>query len=331
MSDSENNSFTQDNHPLETVGNAMIRFVLANNGSVTKTAVINRAKMLQTLNEIVNKEGVKPIPFNKVYEYMDSKLMETFGYHLYGVAAGKKSGTKRPFSATQTETQMQTQAPVNTQTQGEAGNGTTSVVPSEVAGQDLKSRGQYFVLIRNYDTSQLHRYNKFILDHASNMYHRKVSTDNLAYEGNDYSLNLDPTLDNDIGNGDALLALKGIITITICIVLLSKNSILESELLQHYEKFGIFNDGRDIPIIRMPCTDLLNLLVKNNYLSKSQEKQADLQQEIVIYTIGRRTLIEFPKHSLVNLCKEVLDLDDSQLDLLQNTVQVLAANAYEES
>lgn len=81
----------------------------------------------------------------------------------------------------------------------------------------------------------------------------------------------------------------------------------------------------------MPCTDLLNLLVKNNYLSKSQEKQADLQQEIVIYAIGRRTLIEFPKHSLINLCKEVLDLDDSQLDLLQNTVQVLAANAYEES
>lgn len=302
MSDENNNSHTQVNHALETVGNLMVRFVLAQCESQTGNTVITRSKMLQKLKEIIDEEKVKSIPFSTVYGYVDDKLNEIFEYHLFGVLAKKTD--KRSFSQTQDE-------------------GTPDEANNSV--EDAKARGNHFILVRSGMEAIPQRYHKFILDHASAIYRKTVHQ--VTYIGKEYSASSNPTLDNEIGNNTEL-ALKGIIAITICIVIFSKNNILETELSDQHGKFGISTEGHDIPIIDMNHKDLLNLLVRNNYLTRTVEKAADLGQELAIYSIGKRTLVEFPKESLTKMCQEMLDLDDSQLELIENTVNVLAGDAY---
>ncbi|CDO93669.1 unnamed protein product [Kluyveromyces dobzhanskii CBS 2104] len=305
MRDNEDDiPYSQISTAVENIGNSMLRYVLAQCESQTGNTVISRSKMTQKLKDINDEENTKPVPFSAIYSYIDSKLSEIYGYHLFGIPA-KKTDKKRPFSETQ-------------------GDGPEDEEPSM---GDAKFRGQYFVLLRRDMGPVPRRYHQFILDHTSTAYEKRVH--DMTYIGKEYSVSSSYTPDNEIGN-DTELALKGITAITLCIVLLSKNNILETELSKQHEKFGISTDGHQIPIIDMTHRDLLCLLVRNNYLTKTVEKVNDVGQELAIYSIGKRTLVEFPKESLVKLCQETLQLEDNQLELIENTVNLLAGDAYGE-
>lgn len=285
----------------------MIRYVLAQTESQTRNTVISRAKMLQQLKEISEEERQKNIALSQLYDYIDSKLKEVYGYHLFGLEAknnARLSSKKRKHSSEEPEENRFDLQSI----------------------KDVTSKGHSFVLVRSGSTSSLpQRYSQFLLDQTASLYQSKVIDD--VYIGSEYTANYHATLDNGMGT-DGQLALHGIIALTICIVILSKNNILETELVEYYEKFGIPCDGHEIPIINITVSELLNLLVRNNYLSRYSERSRDLAQEIVTYKVGKRTQVEFPRQSLLTMCQRFLGLPEDQLGPLRKTIEIFAADSY---
>lgn len=305
-SDDSDTPFTQSGSSLEIIGSRIVRFVLAQSESQSCNTVISRAKILQSIREISEEEKQKPCSFNSIYEFVDSKLNDIFGYHLFGLEARSqtKPGSKKRKHSGEVEHEVEE--------------------PQYSQINDVRSKGHTFVLIRNKTTAPP-RYSQFLLDYGASIYRSRII--NEAYIGTDYRTDFQPTLENSFG-ADQQLALRGITAISVCLVVLSKNNILESELFEQYKKFGIPCDGHEIPIVQMTVTELLSFLVRHSYLSRIVEKATDSAQDITIYKIGRRAQIEFPKCSLIQLCQQFLGLPADQSQILQKTIEVLVGDAY---
>lgn len=180
---------------------------------------------------------------------------------------------------------------------------------------------RYILLNKNEPNTSL---DDFMLAQSEYTYMQAIQDG--EYVGDRLGLESTNTVCNKPGN-DQDQALKGLLTIIICIILFSKNNILQQELFEHLLKFGVPIDGTPIPIINMSVLELLKTLDKLEYISGYQERP-DLELETVIYRIGRKTQAEFPLESLVLLIRRVMGITERQSPNLRQDIQKHIADAY---
>lgn len=146
------------------------------------------------------------------------------------------------------------------------------------------------------------------------------------YIGGRLNLETTNTITNKLGC-DADTTQKGLLCVILCVVLFSKNHILQQELYEQLAKFGVPTDGSLIPIINVSILELLNLLVKQEYLEREVERSG-AELEVEIYRTGRRTRAEFPLESLLRLVMELMDVTEEQAPGLRQDIERNIADSY---
>lgn len=183
---------------------------------------------------------------------------------------------------------------------------------------------RYILLDNNASIDQL---NDLILAQNESIYVQTIQ--NGEYIGDRLAFESTNTIDNKL-SVDQDQTFKGLLSVILCTVLFSKNNILQQELFEHLQKFGVPTDGSPIPIINIPILELLKTLDKLEYLSRHQE-HTDLDLETVTYRIGRRTQAEFPLDSLVLLIRNVMGITEQQAPNLREDIRKNVADAYPSS
>ncbi|CCH45228.1 Non-structural maintenance of chromosome element 3 [Wickerhamomyces ciferrii] len=137
----------------------------------------------------------------------------------------------------------------------------------------------------------------------------------LMEERHDYRNNKEtyPTLTTDKN-----LVSNGLTLMIISIIMVSNNHISEGELLTILnENFGI-NTNTPLEILNIPILDFFKILDKQEYLIRSSLKSDN--EEIVEYSIGRRSKIEFNKESFVEFARIIYNEGDDESDEFLNRV-----------
>ncbi|QLG70506.1 hypothetical protein HG535_0A04460 [Zygotorulaspora mrakii] len=190
----------------------------------------------------------------------------------------------------------------------------------DVFGYELRrlgTRSEKFIVLNTL--KPLPRLNEFIIKLCEN-----TKTDSFAHDSEHISPKTN-CLNSTFHDQD--LAFKGVLTVTLCTVLFSKNHILQQELLEHLSSFGIPTDGSKIPVINCTIDELLKTLDRREYLYRVQDS-ADIQGETVFYRIGRRTQLEFDLDSLVLLVRSVMGLAEDQHSTLREDIARNIADSY---
>ncbi|RLV96170.1 hypothetical protein JA1_000278 [Spathaspora sp. JA1] len=100
---------------------------------------------------------------------------------------------------------------------------------------------------------------------------------------------------------------QGILLIILSSVILGENRISETSLLKDVKKFGMptnLND-RNSNLNNMNIQELLNELIKREYLNRDIIKGRIESENIVEYKLGRRSLIEFSPQSCFEFIKVI--------------------------
>lgn len=180
---------------------------------------------------------------------------------------------------------------------------------------------RYILLSKNEPVAQL---DDLVIAQSESNYVQTIQDG--QYIGDRLGLPATNTVSNRLGL-DQDQVMKGLTAVILCIVLFSKNNIIQQELLEHLQKFGVSTDGSPIPVINMPVLDLLRTLDRLEYLSSHQE-HSDLDLETVTYRVGRRTQAEFPLDSLVLLIRNVMGITEQQSPKLREDIEKNIADAY---
>lgn len=186
-------------------------------------------------------------------------------------------------------------------------------------GGNSTSKAQRYILLNTL--KPLPGVNELLIDMSQRAYEHYVAMDQNSTPCRN-------TLDNDLHDED--LAFKGVLSVVLCIILFSKNHILQQELLSHLESFGIPIDGTKIPILNCTIDELLKTMDKREYLSKIQDS-SDIQGETISYRIGKRTQSEFGLDSLVLLVQSVMGLSKDQYPSLKDDIAKNIADSYKSS
>ncbi|EGW35459.1 uncharacterized protein SPAPADRAFT_58693 [Spathaspora passalidarum NRRL Y-27907] len=102
------------------------------------------------------------------------------------------------------------------------------------------------------------------------------------------------------------LVKNGILLVIVSLIILSENHISESELFRNLRKFGIStNLNVKNSSLNMNIQELLNDLIRREYLNKNITKGRIESENVVEYTLGRRSLIEFPPQSCFEYIKKI--------------------------
>lgn len=128
-------------------------------------------------------------------------------------------------------------------------------------------------------------------------------------------------------DADQVIVMDGILSVVLCIVLLSRNNIIHQELVQQLASFGIAIDGTKIPIVDKTIDELLKQFEKSDYLIKNIEHN-DVEGELITYRIGRRTRTEFSLDSLVVMISHFMDKTTEELPHLKNQLKKVIGDAY---
>lgn len=187
----------------------------------------------------------------------------------------------------------------------------------------LDHRADQFILLNKLDVCA--RLNQFQLDFGDQLYESMVIEE--EYMGQDNMLNMDNVINNNLGN-ERELCMRGVLTVVLCVILFSKNSILQEELYKFLEQFGIPTDGNKIPILETTLPELLKTLERKEYIQR-QVENTRLEVETVLYSVGRRTQWEFNVHSLTQLVMQVMAVEDSASSAQwQQDIQQTVGDAY---
>ncbi|QLQ80992.1 hypothetical protein HG537_0E03470 [Torulaspora globosa] len=197
-----------------------------------------------------------------------------------------------------------------------------SLPPRSGTQDHTASKAQHYILLDK--KKPIATLDELVFSHQVTNYMRTIQDG--EYIGGKLNYETTNTLANRVGC-DADIALKGLLCVVLCIVLFSKNHILQQELCEQLQTFGVPTDGSNIPIINMTFQDLLRLFEKQEYLIKEVERSGP-ELEVEIYRIGRRTQVEFPLESLVQLVMELIDVTDDQVPNLTQDIQRNIADSY---
>lgn len=131
--------------------------------------------------------------------------------------------------------------------------------------------------------------------------------------------------DAPVLTSDQQLMVQGLALTVVSLIVVNGNHMNETDLMKTLvENFG-FQLNKDLDIIQMTPLNLLKLLDKYEYVSRTVIKNE--QDEIVEYKIGRRALLEFDRDSFVEFVKILFDEpedDPAFIKLIDATIE----NAY---
>lgn len=274
---------------IVVVARAAIRFLLSQ--AEASNTVITRSKLQSVIKDISRKENCSRFPFKQMYEVINMILMDIYGYTLHALPP-RSNGHRNQANA--------------------------------VASMEEKSghRSDHFILLKKLPVAR--HFDEFQTAENSNVYGEMIV--NEEYVGDDMSLPSNNTLENRL-SVDQDMVMQGLLGVTLTIILFSKNNILHQELMNKLKSFGVPTDGTRIPILNWTIDEYLKMIEKGEYIVKLEEK-SDLEEESIVYCIGRRTQAEFTLENLTGMVREITGLDLQQAPTLMEDIQLSIGDAY---
>ncbi|KAK6454972.1 MAGE family-domain-containing protein [Scheffersomyces xylosifermentans] len=102
------------------------------------------------------------------------------------------------------------------------------------------------------------------------------------------------------------LVKTGIMLYIISLIILSENYLHEVDIIRNLKKMGISeNLNEKNSAINMNLQELLSELIRKEYIVKETAKGAVESEDQHNYTLGRRSLVEFPPENVVEYIKEI--------------------------
>ncbi|CAL9734556.1 non-structural maintenance of chromosome element 3 [Monosporozyma servazzii] len=277
---------------IVVVARSAIRFLLSQ--AEASNTVITRSKLQSVIKDISRKENCSRFPFKEMYDVINMILMDIYGYYLHALPP-RSTGQR---------------------------NQTNPVTSTE---ENPSHRSDHFILLKKLPAA--HNFDKFKSIQNSSVYGETIV--NEEYVGDDMSLPSNSTLGNRLGV-DQDMVMQGLLGVTLTIILFSKNNILHQELMNKLKSFGIPIDGTRIPILNLTIDEFLKVIERGEYIVKLAEK-SDLEEESIVYSVGRRTQAEFPLESLTGMVREITGLDSQQAPTLMEDIQLSIGDAYTKS
>ncbi|QLL33434.1 hypothetical protein HG536_0E03450 [Torulaspora globosa] len=254
----------------------------------SQNTTISRSRLQKRAKEISEKEECGSVSFNEVLKEVNRMLGDIYGYELKNLPPRSVNLTGR-----------------------------------QAATQDQSaSKPQHYILLDN--KRPMTNLDDLIFSQQVNNYMQMIQDG--QYIGGRLNYETTHTLNNKLGC-DSDIALKGLLCIILCVVLFSKNHVLQQELCEHLESFGVATDGSNIPIVNLSFPELLRLFEKQEYLIKEVERSGP-ELDVEIYRIGRRTQVEFPLESLVHLVMDLMSVTDEQAPGLRQDIERNIADSY---
>ena len=273
---------------LVIVARSAVRFLLSLKESYNN--VITRTRLQNVIKEVSRRENCPRFTFKQIYEVINLILMDIYGYTLHALP---------PKPNFQKNNKL------------------------DDSNEDKKGhRAEHFILLNKLPDAP--NFNEFKLLQNIHVYDETVIDE--EYMGNDMSLPSNNTLENKL-SVDQDTVMHGLIGVTLIIILFSKNNILHQELMNKLNTFGVPTDGTKIPILNWTIEEFLKMLERREYIIKLEEK-SDLEEESILYRIGRRTQAEFTLENLTAMVREITGLDSQQAPSLIDDIKLSIGDAY---
>lgn len=278
------------------VARKVVRFILSSCES--QNTIVAKGRLQNAAKEYAHQENCARIPFNTLISEVNNILEDIYGYNLVGLPPklGANVGASQ-----------------NTGTNNSNPNGNH---------KDEKSvtKASRFILLNTM--RNVPELDDLLLDQSSSLYRSVLLDENYTQE----NLNSSGTVGNTLGTQQDLV-FKGLLTVVICIVVFSKNNILQQELFQYLESYGVPTDGSKIPILNWTIDEFVKTLDRREYVVRT-EQNSDVEGNITSYRIGRRTQQAFDLDALVEMMRQVLGLDANQNPLLKEDIKKNIGDAY---
>ncbi|GAV56148.1 hypothetical protein ZYGR_0BA00540 [Zygosaccharomyces rouxii] len=278
------------------VSRKVVRFILSNCES--QNTIIAKGRLQNVAKEYANQENCTRIPFSTLLSEVNSILEDIYGYNLVGLPP--KAGTNMVASQN-------------------VGNNTSN---ANINNKDDKSgtKASRFILLNTM--KNISELDEVLLDQSASLYKDVLRDENYVQE----NFNSSSTVGNTLSTHQDLI-FKGLLTVVICIIVFSKNNILQQELFQYLESYGVPTDGSKIPILNWNIDEFVKTLDKREYVVR-MEQNSDIEGNITSYRIGRRTQQEFDIDALVEMMRQVLGLDANQNPHLKEDIKKNIGDSY---
>ena len=292
------------NSKLDNVAYRLVGFILSS--TEQGNSVLGRAKLQKAIKQYASNENVVRCPMSDVLLKVNQILDDTYGFELIGVSTNK------------------------TTSQADQSGRSTPIAIADSTKSIKSSDINYFVL-RN-KLKPITAVENFKIELAKEAYETFLSKE--LGENEDYNSDgeniipqsqINATLSSDYEIKDSLV-LKGILSVMLCIILFSKNNLLERDLYEELKNFGI-SENNPIPLLDMSIDSVLRIFVNQQYIDK-RDQNTETGNVITTYHIGRRTKYEFDFDSVVLLVKEIMDIDVTKEERLKRDVKRALADSY---
>ncbi|AAS50246.1 AAL120Cp [Eremothecium gossypii ATCC 10895] len=278
----------------------VVRFVLSQCESQVRSTVLTKTRFTNAARDIAAAENITTTKYAKIFDEANAVLEEVYGFRLVGIPNKKSASNKASRTG-----------------DAEAADGDPGSTPIT----DLGFKGDRFILCSTIKAPPA--YMQMVLDQSRQLYVKRLGSG--QYEP---GTETDHTLTSQFDT-DQILALQGIMAVVICIILFSKNNALEQELLTHLAKFGIPTDGYAVPIINMRIQDVLSYMVRLEYIQRTAPAASETGAlDSIFYSVDRRTQVEFPQESLVEMCQRLLGLEQTAVQSLRESIALSIGDAY---
>lgn len=278
------------------VSRKVVRFILSNCES--QNTIIARGRLQNVAKEYANQENCTRIPFSTLLSEVNNILEDIYGYKLIGLPP--KVGTNMGPSQN-------------------VGNSTSNTSDNNKDDKTTTKASRFILLNVMKSIPEL---DETLLDQSSSLYKSVLGDENGVQE----NLNSSDTVGSTLSTHHDLV-FKGLLTVVICIIVFSRNNILQQELFQFLESYGVPTDGSKIPILNWNIDEFIKTLDRKEYVVKI-EQNSDVEGNITSYRIGRRTQWEFGIDALVEMMRQVLELDASQIPQLKEDIKKNIGDSY---
>ncbi|EDO14835.1 hypothetical protein Kpol_364p7 [Vanderwaltozyma polyspora DSM 70294] len=291
VEDSEGSSNSSVNPSVSKISARAVRFILSL--VETQNSIINKIRLQKSISQFIKQEDTGKVRFDEVFREINKILWEIYGYELRGIPAKNENEDNQ-----------------------------SGVSETQIASSSNSSKYQNFILLNKLKS--LDSIEELRFEHGNDMYMDLIEDG--SYRGDEIEGGTEYTISNSIGD-EIEYVFKGIVLIVISCILFEKNSILDSELLNRLQGFGIPIDGTKIPILKYNVDELLKKMERRGYVSKIEEQSGS--SKILIYMIGKRTMMEFDVESLAKFIQKIFNIEDEQLTQeLEDNIKNSIGNAY---
>lgn len=263
--------------------------------------LISRGKLQKTVKLYATAENMTRCPLSDLIVIINEQLDTIYGYELIGISDLKQITSNVKYEHAQKP-------------------------DKSVKSKDIN----YFILVNNLKPLKI--LENFKMQQATEDYIKHIAepseTGMDAGSDEENILGINNTIKSQYDTRESLI-LKGVLSVVLCIILFQRNNVLEIDLYQQLQKFGIPENGT-VPILDLSMDDILRAFINQQYVKKLEQSSGGGENDgvVVTYHIGKRTRYEFNFDSLVNLIKNIMDLDASKDERLARDIKKALADSY---